>query len=179
MSVLGAAVLLLSVPASSGAWAHRPARHARTWYVQAAARAGGNGSRRAPFLSLVAVQRASRPGDRIVVLRSPMSTPPLDGGIALKPRQTLVGSGPSVLRSKAAALPRIENTQRARQNGDAVKLANGDRVDNLVIGPSYRGGIYGRDVRGVVVAGTDLRLRPGQTGGRRSCSTRRIRRRVR
>lgn len=68
-----------------------------TWYVGADAPPGGDGSRRSPFDSLAAVEAASAPGDEIVVLPSPQGVHPLDGGIALKPGQRLVGAGPPVL----------------------------------------------------------------------------------
>jgi poly(3-hydroxybutyrate) depolymerase len=136
--------------------AHRRRRSRRTWYVRAAAKHAGKGSRGAPFRSLQAVERVSRPGDRIVILPSPLRVPPLGGGIALKRRQTLVGAGPSVLRHGLRALPRIENTDRSRSSGDAVELSRGDTVKNLVIGPSYRGGIYGSDVNSATIAGNDL-----------------------
>jgi hypothetical protein len=68
------------------------------WYVSAAAGAGGNGSAAAPFNTLVQVQQASGPGDTIIVLPSPLGTPPLDGGIALKAGQRLIGGGPSVVK---------------------------------------------------------------------------------
>jgi hypothetical protein len=130
---------------------------ARVWYVQAAAPAGGNGSERAPFNQLADAERASRAGQAIIVLPSPASVPPLGGGIALKPRQTLLGAGPAVTDGAAlASLPRIANTDPGRQAGDAVELSSGDTVANLVIGPTDRGGIYGSDVTNVTVRGNDL-----------------------
>jgi Right handed beta helix region len=129
-----------------------------SWYVSAAATGAGDGSRDAPLGSLRAAERASRPGDTIVVLPAPRSMPPLDGGIALKPRQRLVGGGPSVLRSRRAPRrsPRITNTHAASHSGDAVRLADGATVRNLVIVDPHRGGIYGRNVTGVVIRGNDV-----------------------
>jgi hypothetical protein len=128
---------------------------ARTWFVRAGA-GGGAGSRGHPFATLVAVEHAARRGDRIVVLPSPSTIPPLNGGIVLKPAQKLIGAGPPVRTLGAsAAAPRITNTTTAH-SGDAVRLASGDVVSNLVVTGANRGGIYGHNVRNVTVAGDDL-----------------------
>lgn len=139
---------------------------ARTLYVSAAATAGGNGSRQTPFNTLQALEQASQAGDHLVVIPTPLQVLALDGGITLKPRQCLIGDGPPVVRLQSgaavagaaplAALPRIRNTNLLRQNGDAVRLAQGSEVRNLVIVASARGGIYGVDVPGVVLAGNDI-----------------------
>ena len=141
------------------------------WYVSATAPAGGNGSAAQPFNSLALVQGASGPGDTIVVLPSPLSVPPLDGGIALKPGQRLIGDGPTVVRvgaplvaggpplvgsSNLASQPRIANTTGAANNGDAVELADDTEVENLVIASAFRGAVYGNDARGVRVRGNDI-----------------------
>src|SRR6202023_261757 len=55
------------------------------WYVSPSAPAAGDGSAAAPFNSLALVQAASGPGDTIVVVPSPLSVAPLDGGIVLQP----------------------------------------------------------------------------------------------
>src|SRR5580704_12907976 len=74
---------------------------AAEWFVSAAASQGGNGSLQAPFNSLAAVQQASGPGDTIFVLPSTIQSAPLDGGIALKPGQRLIGAGPPVVGAAA------------------------------------------------------------------------------
>jgi hypothetical protein len=131
--------------------------HAGTLFVSAGAAPGGNGAEQTPFNSLAAVEQASAPGDEIVVLPSPMSVPPLDGGIALKPHQKLTGGGPSVTDGRALTeAPRITNSSAASNSGDAVELADYTEVTNLVIVNSYRGGIYGSDVTEVKVHGNNL-----------------------
>jgi hypothetical protein len=131
--------------------------HAGTLFVSAGAAAGGNGSEQMPFNSLAAVEQASAPGDEIVVLPSPMSVPPLEGGIALKPHQKLIGRGPSVTNGTALTqAPRITNSSAASNSGDAVVLADYAEVSNLVIVNSYRGGIYGVDVTDVNVHDNNL-----------------------
>jgi len=151
---------------------------ATEWFVSAAALQGGNGSLQAPFNSLAAVQQASGPGDTIFVLPSPIQNAPLDGGIALKPGQRLIGAGPPVvgaaapvpikgpglpvqsagpLAVAAVTLPQITNTS-ANNSGDAATLANGTEVANLVISGTQRGGIYGLNVTGVNVHGNDISM---------------------
>ncbi|HEY2794877.1 MAG TPA: hypothetical protein VGJ28_21135, partial [Micromonosporaceae bacterium] len=151
----------LATLATVGAWVvfAAPAAYAaglHTWYVSAAATSPGDGSKGAPFPTLAAVQAASGPGDTIMVLAAPTSTAPLDGGITLKKGQHLEGSGPSVVGSSAADLPRIANTTAAANNGDAVDLATDSEVSNLVIAGSYRGSVYGSDVSGAVVHANDI-----------------------
>ncbi len=132
---------------------------ARSWYVQAGAPASGTGSKARPFDVLAKVESASRPGDRIVVLPAPRAAGALDGGIRLQRRQRLVGSGPSVVREGAARAdraPRVTNTTDARLDGDAVRLASGSTVANLVIAGARRGGVYGVDVTRATVVGNDV-----------------------
>jgi hypothetical protein len=159
ITVLVCAVLVCgAAPASAAA--------ARSWYVSAAASSGGDGSASQPFNSLAAAQSASAAGDTIVVLPSPSSTRPLDGGITLKPGQRLVGAGPSVIGVPASSpAPRIENATSAQNSGDAVVLADGATVSNIAVVGAYLGGIYGSNVNGVKVNGNDV------TATNSSCTT--------
>jgi hypothetical protein len=156
--------------ASANSWAAPPAGQNHHWYVSASASPGGDGSIHSPFNSLAAVEQASSPGDTIVIQASPLNVPPLDGGIALKPGQSLIGDGPPVVQLGQPLLqggpplvtstaldsqPRIANTSNATNNGDAVELADDTDVENLVIASAYRGGIYGKDV-GVTIRGNDV-----------------------
>ncbi|MBL1074323.1 hypothetical protein JK358_07925 [Nocardia sp. 2] len=139
---------LLSGVASTGIAAAEP--DSRTWYVRAGAAPGGSGDAAAPFDSLARVEAASGPGDTIVVLPSAAV---LDGGIALEAGQQLVGDGDSVVgAANGAVLPRITNTGGAH-DGDAVRLAPGAQVRNLVIDGARRGGIYGSDAADVAITG--------------------------
>jgi len=152
-------------------WVDRLFAGHHTWHVSASAAAGGDGSAGAPFNSLARVQQASGPGDAIVVDPSPVSVPPLDGGIALKPGQRLIGGGPPVLKladplapggpqvvvaAGLSSLPRITNTSNASNAGDAVELADHTAVENLVIAGAYRGGIYGLDAVDVTLRRNDV-----------------------
>ncbi len=131
--------------------------YGKTWFVRAGAAAGGSGSRSAPFDSLAAVERASAAGDEIRVLPAPLDVPPLDGGIALKPGQRLIGVGSAVDSARPpGTAPRITNSDSARNSGDAIVLANDVEVANLVILKSFRGGVYGRNVSGAMIHGNDL-----------------------
>jgi len=121
-----------------------------TWYVKAGATTS-RGTPAAPFRSLAQVERTSRPGDTILVLPSSAA---LDGGIQLKPNQTLRGSGGSVLTVGSTA-PRLTNTT-TRLSGDAVRLADGVTVANLRVTNAARGAIYGVNVTGVRIVGNDV-----------------------
>jgi hypothetical protein len=164
MAALLAVTAALAGP--SAALAHGAAREeavAKTWFVRAAGNSGGDGSRGRPFETLSAVQRASHPGDRIVVLRSRRT---LDGGIKLKPRQRLLGAGRSVRRLRPSApAPKIENSSPSVNAGDAIELADGVTVSNIAVVGADRGGIYGSNVRNVSVRGNHV------TATNTSCTT--------
>ena len=127
-----AAVFLVSMSGASDA--------ASTWYVNADAAAGGNGSRRRPFATLEQVETASRPGDTVRVLPS---TRPLDGGIQLKDGQRLIGLGDPVTKVGTGSGPTVTNTSAARYNGDAIRLARNNVVQNIHIDGAARAGIFG------------------------------------
>ena len=60
------------------------------------------------------------------------------------------------MSTELTSQPRIANTSGAANNGDAVELADGADVENIVIATAYRGGVYGNDVVDVVVRGNDV-----------------------
>lgn len=154
------------IPGNEDGVASRLSAESRTWYASASAPAGGDGSRENPFDSLQALEDISADGDTLVILPAPLDVAPLDGGIALKPGQRLIGDGPDVVlqQSDAAvagsaslsAAPRIQNTQPLRLNGDAVRLAENTEVRNLVVTAAARGAIYGLNVPGVRIQGNDI-----------------------
>ncbi len=144
------AVLALAEVPAAGA-------EGRTLHVSATAKPGGDGSRALPFDSLARVERASHRGDRIIVRPVPPSAAPLDGGIALKPGQTLAGAGPAVRGSNPPArVPQLTNTSAERHSGNAVTLADGVRVRNLVIAGAHRGAIYGNNTTAVTIKGNNV-----------------------
>jgi hypothetical protein len=152
-----AAVLVMSTAGASEA--------ASTWYVKADAATGGNGSRDRPFATLEQVETASRPGDTVRVMPA---TRPLDGGIQLKDGQRLIGLGDPVRKSAASgARPTVTNTTATRYQGDAIRLANNNVVENMHIDGATRAGIFGVNaarpqIRGTLITnnmiqGNDLR----------------------
>ncbi|HEX4904774.1 MAG TPA: hypothetical protein VFU93_04925 [Acidimicrobiales bacterium] len=138
-------------PLLAGALVAPSSAAARTWYVRSGADSG-TGTSSAPFSSLALVESASRPGDTIVVLAGAV---PLDGGIALKPGQTLRGVGDPA--------PTLTNTT-PRLDGDAVRLADATTVADLRFSGTRRGAVYGLDVTGVRVSRTEV------TGHNTSCT---------
>ena len=166
LTALAGLIMLTACNGGSGGGGQGSSSTGGSLYVSADALAGGDGSRAHPFNSLQAVEQASKPGDSIVVLPASIDRAPLDGGIALKPGQRLIGEGPAVVGMRQDAsvagasvlqmLPRLRNTDPSRFNGDAVRLAEGAEVSNLVISEAVRGAIYGLNVPGAVVRGNDV-----------------------
>ncbi|HEY5617462.1 MAG TPA: hypothetical protein VIK60_05920 [Vicinamibacterales bacterium] len=114
---------------------------ASTWHVKADAPAGGDGSQNRPFATLQEVETRSRPGDTIRIVPSDK---PLDGGIQLKDGQRLIGLGNAVTKAApGGARPTITNTTNARYEGDAIRLANNNLVQNVHIDGASRSGIFG------------------------------------
>lgn len=147
----------VAVPSAAALGSASQHSHGHVWYVSASAPANGNGSLGSPFNSLASVESAASSNDTIIVLPSPASTPPLNGGIALKPGQQLIGAGPPVLSATSSdPAPRLTNTSSSSNSGDVVDLADNTQVSNLVIDGSYRGGIYGDNVTGVDVQGNNV-----------------------
>ena len=114
---------------------------AADWYVKAGAPHPGNGSKNRPFTSLDQVEAASAAGDTIYVLQSQGV---LDGGIQLKDGQRLIGLGPKVNTANGnSARAKLTNTSDARYDGDAVRLAKNNLVENLHIDNTFRSAILG------------------------------------
>lgn len=102
-------------------------------------------------------RQIARLADTVAILPAPATVPPLDGGIALKTGQTLIGQGPKVTSPTApSAAPRITNSTGHYNDGNAVILADGATVENLAVVNSYRAGIYGSDVTGTRVTGNNV-----------------------
>jgi hypothetical protein len=117
------------------------AGEAATWYVKAGAPHPGDGSKNRPFSSLDQVEAASGPGDTIYVIQSQDA---LDGGIQLKDGQRLIGLGPKVtVANPESARAKITNTTNARYDGDAIRLAEHNLVENIHIDNSFRSAILG------------------------------------
>ena len=115
--------------------------HGRTWYVEADAKHDGNGTKRRPFRTLQEVEDHSLPGDTIFVVQSKGQ---LDGGIQLKDGQQLIGLGPRVTRANHhSERAMITNTSGVRYDGDAIRLATHNLVENIHIDNAFRSSILG------------------------------------
>ncbi|NDY94141.1 hypothetical protein [Wenzhouxiangella limi] len=117
-----------------------------TWYVAA----GGSGDGRspaAPFGSTEEVEKASAPGDIIVVLSR---ADRLGGGLALKPRQILRGFATNSRR------PVITNTSEERNGGNGVVLSKDSRIEGIEIRDTHASGVFGRDVGAVALSDVSI-----------------------
>lgn len=122
---------------------------AADWYVKAGAPHPGNGSKNRPFTSLDQVEAASAPGDTIYVVQTQGV---LDGGIQLKDGQKLIGLGPKVNTANGnSARAKLTNTTDARYDGDAVRLARNNVVENLHIDNAFRSAILGINAVGAQI----------------------------
>jgi hypothetical protein len=125
------------------------ASEAADWYVKAGAPHPGNGSKNRPFSSLDQVEAASAAGDTIYVVQSQGV---LDGGIQLKDGQKLIGLGPKVNTANGnSARAKLTNTTDARYDGDAVRLAKNNVVENLHIDNAFRSAILGINAVGAQI----------------------------
>ncbi|QEC47393.1 right-handed parallel beta-helix repeat-containing protein [Baekduia soli] len=120
------------------------------WWVQAGATPGGDGSAQHPFATLADVEAASAPGSTIQVLPSALA---LDGGIALKPGQTLAAAPGGIQPRMAGDAPTITNSTAGHLDGAAVVVADHTVVRGLRIDGAYGPGIRGRDVNDVEIDG--------------------------
>ncbi len=124
-------VLGVCLALSSASHGQPPGNSAsKKYYVSADARPDGDGSRRTPFLLLSQAESASAAGDTIYLLSSE-SGKVLDGGIALKPRQKLIGVGVNgEILEKAADRVQLTNTT-ALPGGIMVQLSEHNEVAGI------------------------------------------------
>jgi hypothetical protein len=118
---LAAALSMITATAilslSSLAYSQLSNTETATYYISADAASGGDGSQNQPFASLTEAEQISKPGDTLYLLRS-SEDKPIDGGIALKPGQKLMGVD--------------DNGQLLEEDNDRVNLTNSS---------SYLGGV--------------------------------------
>lgn len=143
--IVGPVAALLALLA--GTSAPPLAKAPTSWFVQAGATGDGTNVEH-PTGSLESIERRSAAGDRIFVLPSDVA---LDGGIALKVGQRLVGL------VRAGRKPIITNSDSTRHLGCGVLVANGSVVSNLRIERTVASGIYGRNASGVRIDSVDVR----------------------
>jgi hypothetical protein len=112
------------------------------WYVQAGATGDGR-VRSSPFGSTAQLEAESRPGDIIVVLPAAV---PLENGLALKPRQVLLGV------RDGTEYPVLTNATEDVNGGNGLVLADGVRVEGIEIRDTIASGIHGMDVGDINVS---------------------------
>ena len=126
LSVLGVCLALASPSNGQQSGNSAGIKH----YVSADAGPNGDGSQRRPFLLLSQAEEASAAGD-IIYLLSSDSGKVLDGGIALKPRQRLIGIGADgdILENPADRV-RLTNTTPL-PGGVMVQLSDHNEVAGI------------------------------------------------
>lgn len=117
------------------------------WYARA--HGTGDGKTRAnPIGSSAALDAGTKPGDVILLLPGEA---PFDGGIALKPGQTLMGL------AEGGRKPSIKNTSTNQNNGNGVVLADNCKILNVQIERTDSSGILGLDVTGAFLHAVDVK----------------------
>ena len=102
---------------------------AKDIYIRAGDPEGGDGSEKSPFTTLSAAEAASEPWDSILIIPGD-STTALDGGIALKPGQKLIGLAP--------------DGNLGGPDMDGVRMINTtDRFDGVIVKLSERNEVAG------------------------------------
>ena len=97
------------------------------------------------------MEAASAAGDTIYVMQSP-SADVLDGGIQLKDGQRLIGLGPSVKGANPnSARAKLTNSSDARYDGDIVRLARNNVVQNIHFDYAYRTSVFGINADNAVI----------------------------
>ncbi len=121
VTALVALLALLAVPSPTSA-------QATAYYVSADAGANGNGSKNSPFVALSQAQSVSAAGDTIYLLAGDRV---LDGGIALKTGQKLLGiAANGQLLANAEGRVRLSNTTQ-QLDGVIVQLSDHNEVAGI------------------------------------------------
>lgn len=118
----------------------------RIWFARAGSDGDGSTAAR-PLGSTAALEAVSAVGDVIVLLPSDAA---LNGGLALKPNQALIGL------PEAGRLPTITNSQIERNGGTGIVLADRARIWNVRVENTHASGVYGADVTGVSISSVEI-----------------------
>lgn len=116
------------------------------WFVKSGAIGDGK-SMASPIGTLLALERISGPGDTIFLIPSESA---LDGGLALKAGQQLIGLAASGRK------PVITNSSLARNTGIGIVLANNSSVSNVNVENTFASAIYGFNVSSIRIDGVDV-----------------------
>jgi hypothetical protein len=136
-------LFVLALPAS----AQQGTQPVSSYYVRAGAAPEGDGSKDRPFASLQRAGAVSKDGD-VIYLMASESADPLDGGIALKPRQRLIGLGPDGRTASVGSdMVRMTNSTQ-HLDGVIVRLSEGNEV----------AGIHFVDMQNHAILGTKTKL---------------------
>lgn len=133
-------VLILSILIATNISAQR---NSQIWFVKAGAKGDGS-TVESPLGSTTILETVSGPSDLIILLPG---EGPLDGGLALKKGQTLIGL------PQAGQQPIITNTDTVRNDGNGLVLAGDNRIWNIRIEDTYASGIIGINVSGNRIEG--------------------------
>lgn len=148
--VLGCLVLSVGAsesPSVAARAAQSPAHDpTRVWFAKAGADGDGSEAAR-PLGSTAAVEAKTGTGDLIVLLASDRA---FDGGLKLKPGQTLIG------RPEAGRLPTITNSTAEQNNGHGIILADGVQIRSVRVENAHASGIFGADVAGALITGVEV-----------------------
>ena len=116
------------------------------WFVRAGANGDGT-SIDTPIGSTEQLEAVAEESDVIIVLASKTT---LQGGLALKKGQRLIGLPTSDKK------PVITNRESQRHNGHGIVLANDTRIANIRIESTYASGITGSNVSGVRIDNVEV-----------------------
>jgi hypothetical protein len=123
-----------------------PSTDAAVWFARA--KASGDGTSPAsPIGSSARLEAVTRAGDIIVLLAG---DEPIDGGLALKPGQTLIG------HAEAGRKPAITNSNADRNGGIGVVLADDCKVLDVRIERTRASGVLGVDVTGTCLLDVEV-----------------------
>ena len=118
----------------------------RVWFAQAGA-SGDGGSASSPIGSTSDLESASAPGDILVLIAGDS---PLEGGLALKSGQTLIGI------SMGDRKPSITNRDGERNGGVGIVLAANVRIWNIRVESTHASGLLGINTDGVWIDGVEV-----------------------
>ena len=120
------------------------------WFARA--QASGNGTSPArPIGSSIGLDAVTKPGDVIILLAS---DDPLDGGVTLKPGQSLIG------HAEAGRKPAVTNSDAGRNGGNGVVLADDCKVLDVRIERTRASGVLGFNVTGACLLGANVASGP-------------------